>query len=93
MKDLLITKGKWVNNTPNDSNGYQNIEDEYGLNVATCYGGFERSVPNAKLIISAPEMLEILQGLSEAVSSGQPYRLSEWNLKAKQIIKNLHNNE
>ena len=59
--DSKFTKGKWKINTPNDSNGYQVIKCEDGLNIATCFGVLERTIPNAKLIESAPEMFEMLK--------------------------------
>ena len=60
------TKGKWVNTTPINSNGYQNIGSEDGFDVATCYGGFEMTIPNAKLIVAAPEMFERLKNIAIA---------------------------
>jgi hypothetical protein len=67
---MEFTKGKWINNTPDDSNGYQNIADENGLTVATCYGKFERTIPNAKLIESAPEMFDELVKIMETYDKG-----------------------
>ena len=67
---MEFTKGKWINNTPNCSNGYQNIASEDGLIIASCYGELERTIPNAKLIASAPEMFEELSKIMETYDKG-----------------------
>ena len=50
---------KWEVKITSDSNGFVNIMSE-DLNIATFYGGFERTIPNARLAVCAPELLEAL---------------------------------
>ena len=46
---------------------------------------------NAKLISKSKELLETLTKLHQAISSGNPHELSEWNLKAKQLTHEILN--
>lgn len=84
--DSKFTKGKWKINTPNDSNGYQVIKCEDGLNIATCFGVLERTIPNAKLIESAPDMFEMLKSM---LSESDDIIHSEIKLEIEKLLTKI----
>lgn len=49
------------------------------------------SKANARLIAAAPELLESLLNLHQAVSSGNAHELSEWNYKSKILTNKILN--
>ena len=59
---------KWEVKIPNGSNGFVNII-ESDFNISTFYGGFERTIPNARLAVCAPEMIEMLELLTTVYSA------------------------
>ena len=68
MKEFKGTKGEWKAEKPKGSNGYWFVNNESNNSgaIATCYNvsGLETDLEteaNAKLIASAPELLEALQ--------------------------------
>ena len=79
MSKFKGTKGKWTSVKPEGSNGYRHINnEELGLGqIATCYGfsfGKKNEIAyNAKLISCAPDMLEML----EAISNGETPNIFE----------------
>jgi len=64
MSEFKGTKGKWktIKHSDSDTLFYVNNEELRMGNIATCYGigTTKESFYNAKLIASAPEMLEML---------------------------------
>ena len=60
MGEFKGTKGEWRVKIQPTSTGYVNILNKQKISIATCYGGFETTKPNAQLISCAPEMLEML---------------------------------
>lgn len=87
------TKGKRVV-TRDGLSVYNDISDDpmRNLPIANCGNRFELFSEyvvkaNALLISKAPEMLECLKGLSDAISTGNGAKLSQYNLKSKQLIK------
>ena len=67
MSEFKGTKGKWEILLDKKSNGYTEVISD-NIEVCTCYGGFERTSPNAKLIVCAPEMLEELKKAKSTIS-------------------------
>ena len=85
IEDFKGTKGEWF--ALLEYGGVYSIqnEDYYGgRNILEKQSVIDTEVEaNALLITKATELLEILINLHQAVSSGNPHLLSEWNLKAK----------
>ncbi|GIZ08340.1 hypothetical protein [Flavobacterium sp. UMI-01] len=88
MAEFKGTKGKWIYNKElQQHSGYRIIVSESNkiIHKSENKNGLseEEIEANAKLIASAPELLETLTKLHQAISSGNIHSLSEWNYKAK----------
>jgi hypothetical protein len=56
LKNML---GPWSFIRPEGSNGWYDVRNRHGINVATCYN-YEEAEHHARLIAAAPDMLEAL---------------------------------
>ena len=104
MKEFKGTKGEWKAEKPKWSNGFWYVNNELNNSgaIATCYNvfGLETDLEteaNAKLIASAPELLEVLQEAvniqKENYGNGMNTHLalSSWVKRAEKAIEKALN--
>lgn len=99
MKNFKGTKGKWLVFETPDYHEPKCSRVEIGSDENTTAwickvqnnGLIEKEEGNANalLISKAPELLETLLNLHQAISSGNAHLLSEWNLKAKTLTHEI----